>query len=250
MVNIETKRKDSKKNKSVLLFSGGMDSLMYNYLLKPDIILYIKHNNTYQEQEENSIQNLIEKKFIDEKKFIVEKSLQLGKFERDDAIIPNRNLYFITLATHYGETIYLGSMKGDRTLDKSLPFYKLCEDMFNFLYQKQHWCEERRFEIGSPFKHLTKTELLKKYLETDGDINALLTSYSCYRGKEKPCGICKACFRKWVALKNNNISQDILNNYFEQDPAKVAWLEDILPLIKKHQWREDEDEDILKALGL
>lgn len=250
MVNIETENKDKKKNKSVLLFSGGMDSVMYNYLLKPDIILYIEHKNRYQDEEAKSIDRLIKKGFIDKEKLIIEKTFDLEKFERDDAIIPNRNLYFITLATHYGETVYLGSVNGDRTLDKSIKFYELSKEVFDYLYQEQHWCEERKFIIGSPFKEYTKTELLYKYLEEKGDINAILASYSCYEGKDKPCGWCKPCFRKWVALKNNGVSDDILKDYFKNDPAKAPWIQEILPLIKEKKWRGDEDVYTLKALGL
>jgi len=250
MAIIETKNIDRKKNKSVLLFSGGMDSMMYNYLLKPDIILYIEHNNQYQHKEKLSISLLILKGLIDKEKLIIERTFDLGKFERDDVIIPNRNLYFITLAAHYGEVIYLGSMNGDRTLDKSIEFYKLSKKLFDYLYQEQHWCEKRTFDIGSPFKKFTKTQLLDKYLNEGGDIGAILTSYSCYEGTDKPCGWCKACFRKWVALKNNRVPDNILKDYFEKDPAKAPWLNEILPLIKKGKWRGDEDKDILKALNL
>ena len=41
MTNIETKAKDIPKNKTVLLFSGGMDSLIMNHLLNPDILLVL-----------------------------------------------------------------------------------------------------------------------------------------------------------------------------------------------------------------
>lgn len=247
MVNIETKSKDFPKKKSVLLFSGGMDSLIMNHLLKPDILLIIPHNNLYEKQEMNCINKLINKGYIDKREIIFDKSLQLGQFERDDAIIPNRNLYFITLATHYGETIYLGSVYGDRSLDKSIPFFKKCEDMFNFLFQNQHWCDKRKFKIGAPFKHLTKTQLVKKYLKRGGNPQQLLESYSCYDGEKKPCGWCKPCFRKWVSLKNNNIDT---KEYFKNNPWEADWLKDILPLIKKNKWRGKEDNDIKKALGI
>jgi len=242
-----TKAKDKPKGKSVLLFSGGMDSLIMNYLLKPDVLLVIPHGNKYEKQEMECIKRLINKKIIDKKKVVFDKSLQLGQFERDDAIIPNRNLYFITLATHYGETIYLGSVYGDRSLDKSKVFFKKCENMFNFLYMEQHWCKGRTFSISAPFKNLTKTELIDEYIYNGGSRDALLESYSCYAGNNKPCGVCKPCFRKWVSLKNNNINTD---KYFKQDPWKASWLKVLLPLIKKNKYRGREDNDIKKALGM
>lgn len=239
MINIETKQKDIPKNKTVLLFSGGMDSVMYNKLLNPDILLYIKHGNKYENEEIARLEKVAEGKLT------ICNNFNLKEFERDDAIIPNRNLYFITLATHYGENILLGSVYGDRTLDKSLEFYAKLQDVFNYLFQEQHWCEARTFHIDSPFKSYTKTELLRRYLQEGYDIDLILESYSCYEGKKKQCGWCKPCFRKWVALQNNNINTD---GYFKNKPSEAEWLLELLPLIKKGAWRGREDTNILEAL--
>jgi len=247
MTNIETKQKNKPTEKSVLLFSGGMDSLMYYYLLKPDIVLFIKHGNKYEAKELNILYKLIEKGYIPQEKVIINTDLQLGNYERDDAIIPMRNLLFFTIASLYGETIYIGAMNGDRTLDKKDEFFWRCKDMFNYLYDEQHWCEGRKFEICSPFRNLTKTQLVAKYIKAGGPKEALLVSYSCYEGNEKPCGWCKPCFRKFVALENNNIET---KDYFENEPAKAPWLQEILPLIMEHAWRGDEDTDITKALHI
>jgi len=241
---IETNNKDKPKNKSVLLFSGGMDSLIFNYLLNPDILLILPHGNKYEEQEIKHIHNLINKGIIDKNKVIFDKSLQLGQWERDDAIILNRNLFFITLATLYGETIYLGSVYGDRSLDKSNKFFYLCEKMFNYLFQDQHYCEARNFKIGSPYKRLTKTKLVKLYLNKGGNPEHLLESYSCYEGTE-PCGVCKPCFRKWVSLECNNIKT---NNYFKINPWEAKWLDEILPKVMKGEYRGKEDKNIIEAL--
>jgi len=246
MVNMITKGKDIPTGKKVLLFSGGMDSLMMNYLLNPDILLVIPHGNKYQKRELEVIENLMKKGVIDRAKVVFDESLELGWAERDDAIIPNRNLYFITLATHYGETIYLGSVYGDRSSDKSLEFFSKCEDMFNYLFKDQHWCENRTFKIEATYKDYTKTELVKLFLEKGGKADDLLTSYSCYDGKDIACGICKPCFRKWVSLENNNINTD---NYFENNPWEADWVPQILEQINSPEgYRGREDKEILRAL--
>ena len=41
MVNMITSGKQKVTGKTVLLFSGGMDSLMFDYLMNPDVLLYI-----------------------------------------------------------------------------------------------------------------------------------------------------------------------------------------------------------------
>ena len=47
-LNVITKGKETRKDKSVLLFSGGMDSVMFDLLLNPDILLYIPTGSNYE----------------------------------------------------------------------------------------------------------------------------------------------------------------------------------------------------------
>ena len=97
--------------KKVLLYSGGMDSWLIDKIWKPDVKLYIDINGEYSKEEIKRLPNDV----------IVEK-LDLGRFEREDKIIPMRNLFFVTLASLYGEEICLGATAGDRVLDKSIEF--------------------------------------------------------------------------------------------------------------------------------
>ena len=56
--NVITKEKFKNKGKSVLLFSGGMDSLIFDKLLNPDILLYIPSGSKYKEIESKKIKEL------------------------------------------------------------------------------------------------------------------------------------------------------------------------------------------------
>ena len=242
-----TNRKEQPRNKSVLLFSGGMDSVMFSKLLNPDVLLYIPTESSYSKRESEAIDNLISKGIIDKTKLIrLENVLSLKQFERDDYIVPNRNAFLILLASMYGETIYLGSVYGDRSKDKDKEFYKLMEDLLNHMWQEQHWTEERTFKILDPYKDTTKTELLKEYIERGFDPNDILESYSCYEGRKCACGVCKPCSRKWVALVNNNVK--IPDGYFENNPASADWIQKVLPQMKQGLYRGREDFEFLKAL--
>ena len=120
------------------------------------------------------------------------------------------------------------------------------EDLLNHMWQEQHWTEERKFKIESPFKDKTKTELVREYVQQGGSIEELLTSYSCYEGGEKHSGQCKACFRKWVSLVNNKI--DTPSDYWENNPWESEFLDDIKNSVYNGKWRGKEDKDILKAM--
>ena len=74
-------------NKKVLLYSGGMDSWLIDKLWKPDIRLYVDMNTRYSKEEM--------KRLPDDT--IIER-LDLSKWEREDKIIPLRNMYLIAMA--------------------------------------------------------------------------------------------------------------------------------------------------------
>ncbi len=246
-MSIITNKKEKSKNKKVLLFSGGMDSVIFNYLLKPDILLHINYGGKYSNIEKEKIDELIKNNIIDKNKLIiVDFGNWLGELERDDLIIPSRNSYLINYAANYGDIIYLCSVYGDRSTDKDKEFYELMEDMLNHVYKKQHWSEGRRFNISSPYKDLTKTELVKLYLKEGGNPDWLKISYSCYKGTSKVCSECKACFRKAVCLWNNNID---ISNYY--DLTKLRSSKDIIYLKKiilNNEYRGREDKDIAKFM--
>ena len=115
-----TDNKEQVRNKSVLLFSGGQDSLIINYLMKPDVLLNISMNSNYDRTERATFDSI----GIDTTKLVnLDEVIDLGIFERDDAIIPNINAHLTLLASHFGETIWLGSVHGDRSYDKDEKFY-------------------------------------------------------------------------------------------------------------------------------
>ena len=239
MAEMITKGKEQVRGKSVLLYSGGMDSLMIDYLLKPDVLLNISMNSAYDARERES--------FPDKKIIFLDDVINLGRYERDDAIVANRNAHLVLLASHYGETIWLGSVSGDRSFDKDEIFYNHMETLLNHMWQKQHWTEERRFTVSSPFKDRTKTDLVEEYLEKGGQPQYLLDSYSCYEGEQQHCGQCKACFRKWVALENNVVEYN-RDSYWKEAPWEAPWLEEVMYQIYNGNYRGDEDSDIIDAL--
>ena len=246
MTEMITKGKEQVRDKIVLLYSGGMDSLMIDYLMKPDVLLNVNMQSSYDARERETFE--FNKLNVDMNRMIyLHDELNLKDYERDDAIVPNRNAHLVLFASHYGETIWLGSVSGDRSFDKDEMFYHHMETLLNHMWQAQHWTEERRFTVSSPFKDRTKTDLVEEYLEKGGQPQYLLDSYSCYEGEQQHCGQCKACFRKWVALENNAVEYN-RDSYWKEAPWEAPWLEEILYQIYNGGYRGIEDKDIIYAL--
>ena len=245
---IETSNKEQKKNKTVLLFSGGMDCLCVNYLFKPDVLLHIDYGGKYSKQEKESIKKLIEVGAIDKDKLIeIDIGDWLGKMERDDLIIPDRNVYLVTLAARYGERIYLASVAGDRSFDKDKEFYDKMSLLLSHTNNKQHWSERRQIIVTSPVKDITKNQMLHTFLERGGNPKWLLESYSCYAGEDKPCGLCKPCLRKAIALHINKIY--VPNDYFSNNPTRNSEIIRLKDKIIRGKYRGEEDKDICLFMG-
>ena len=104
MVNMITKYKEKPTGKMVLLFSGGMDSVIFDHLLQPDILLYLPTGSKYEDIETKKLLDLSKKGYIDGSKLVMLPDvLNLSLFERDDAIVPNRNAFLLLFASLYGE---------------------------------------------------------------------------------------------------------------------------------------------------
>lgn len=244
---MDTKKKHQPTGKKVLLFSGGMDSLIIEHFIKPDILLYIPSKSSYEEIETKKLYELVDGGYVDKDKLVVfEDTLNLKRFERDDYIVPNRNAFYLLLASMIGETLILGSVSGDRSNDKDEIFFSKINDLMDYMWKEQHWCEERKFNVISPYKDTTKTELVRKYLDTGGSTRALLKSYSCYSGNDKPCGVCKPCFRKWISLYNNDV--EIPDDYYENEPSSAEWIDGLQENLLSGTYRGKEDSDWIKAL--
>lgn len=225
---------------SVMLYSGGMDSLIMSHVFNVDVCLYVDVGGQYSAKEIQSCG--------DYKKLKIKK-LDIGEYElKDSLILPNRNAYFCLLASHYGETIYLGATDGDRSTDKDEGFIERMESLLNHMNKPQHWTKGKTYKVLTPFMDQTKTEMVRLYLDTGGSIPKLLNSISCYNPYVKQCGICKPCARKWVALKNNGLGMEA-SKIFPIDPS-MYFTDDILKQCELGLYRgPKEDADILKAMG-
>ena len=229
--------------KKVLLYSGGMDSWLIDKIWKPDIKLYVNIHTRYSEKELEKLDTSNVQVF----------DFPLGMWERDDAIIPLRNLYLVMVACNITGSedveICLGATNGDRVLDKSYEFVNKTNDLLNYLYQPQHWIPEgKKVKVCIDFKDKTKTDLIKLFVENGGNIDdAFKQSFSCYNPVDgHECWSCKPCFRKFVSFAVNGyeFDQDVI------DKCITYIKKEILPQIEKGTYGrgKQEEADILNIV--
>lgn len=233
------RRSMAEANGKVLLYSGGLDSYCAAYVWHPDTLLHVDMGTAYGIQELEKLHKApLPVTVVD---------LDLVAWEREDKIIPMRNLLLVTLASVYGDQVGLAATKGDRVLDKSQGFALLATNVLSYLWQPQHWTVGRdAVDVVLPVKHLTKTQLVREALSIGAPPEGMWRdTFSCYTpnmaGAE--CGECKPCARKWVALKANVLISPNMD-------AGEYVLREYWPAILNGGWDRGAEEatDVITAL--
>jgi len=181
----------------ILCYSGGLDSLIaWHYLGKPPSI-YFKCAE-YSQVEMDSIR-------ISNPNCIVINRIDLSLYQRGEkAYIPHRNIIFAALASNYDARVVIAGIKDDQVPDKNPQAFELISEALTVT-------SESPVTVTSPFWDMTKSQIIKWFLDNVPNALSLIkTSVSCYSG-EKYCGECPSCFRKAVALWENNIKLDFAN---------------------------------------
>lgn len=191
---------------SVVLFSGGMDSLIaWEYLGRPDR-LYVRLGHRYEHEEYEVVKGFIKKNsgVLN----VVDMRTIGSSFEEEDATIPLRNLYLAMVAANMGySNIYIVAQKEERSIpDRSVAFFKMATEMLTFL-------TGRPVSVASPFADMDKVDMVRWYIDHLKDMKSLEETWACYTPvrvglHREPCGNCPACFRRFNAL--------VLNGYHEQ----------------------------------
>lgn len=222
----------------VLLYSGGLDSFILAHMYPNARLLYINSGARYSGKE---IGNL---KMAPRNVTVLNDVLNLSNYERDDAIVPARNLLLLTIASYYGDTIYLAATSGDRSTDKDETFASETAKLLNYVYDCHHF-ERRDIKIDLSSTAFSKGQLVRWYLANKHPVEGLLNTLSCYAPTPGHCGQCKACIRRWTALATNGIETD---DYI-QHPKTYDWT-DILDQMNTYEGWRCPDEDVYTTLVL
>lgn len=177
--------------KKVLLYSGGLDSWLIDKLWKPDIKLYISTNTDMSKSELKRMPS-----------DVIIKELDLSEFEskEDNFLLPNRNLFFVIMASYFGENICLGATGTSTHFDKTDHFVRSVSNLLTYLDEES---KARKIKIEIPYANKTKEELLQMYIKGGGDAGeAWIKTFSCYSPiNDKECGECSSCLKKRKAFK-------------------------------------------------
>jgi Queuosine biosynthesis protein QueC len=180
--------------KRALLFTGGLDSVMLWRRTNPVELVYVMQpGSPYLLSELTTICNLCE----------MEPRLRVLTIEgadwpepEDDGHVPHRNLGLIVqvAAVTGAQRLYLGSVRGESSPDKSRAFLRAASQALSA-------SEHADIRVEAPLRRQTKAWHLSEHLRRwPEDYELLAATRSCYAETGR-CGECLACFRRWVAFK-------------------------------------------------
>lgn len=201
---------------AVLLSSGGMDSFLVGRRLPPGSVhVFVDVQQKYRAKEHAAAARVADECTA---QFVPMDGAHIGAYEHPSGIIPFRNAELLLCAAQHGDHLYMGVLLGEINSDKSPEFLEAMERVLNISHRAQYWTEGRAFQIHTPLRGQTKSEAVRVYLhdERRPNLRALLATVSCYSASEGHCGRCPSCFKRWVALTNNGVTDPS----FDDDPAR------------------------------
>lgn len=123
------------------------------------------------------------------------KEIPDGHYEEENmkqTVVPNRNMIMSAIAAGYGQStgatfLALGVHAGDHAI------YPDCrEEFIDALRKSIELSDWNPFTVRTPFQRMTKIEILEIGLQLSIPVDYAQT-WTCYKGKEKPCGTCGSC---------------------------------------------------------
>ena len=235
---------DDSRVDRIVCFSAGLDSLMAwfwanKYEVGPTHLIFFKSSHVYESKEYFAVRNIARclgfkvttpssfLKSIERDKsdnfLIIDTTFDFTYTEdKETFYIPYRNMYFLSKASVFGKKVIMGGIKGDLVEDNNPQAYEIMQKCFTTITPYD-------VELVSYFWDMTKVQIVKWFLEEEITINSKILSLedkrdlirfsvSCYSPEiNTKCGKCKSCFRRWVALENNNLEDKWVVNPWESD---------------------------------
>lgn len=210
--------------KAIVLLSGGLDSTTALYVAKDmgfDELYAITFK--YGQKHDKELQcaaNVAKAAGVREHKVVelllnqwkgcslTDENMEIedGRVDRGDipdTYVPARNMVFLSVAASYADAlditdIFIGVSEVDYSgyVDCREEFIRAMEHAIN-LGTVLGAEKKRKITIHAPFMYLTKANEVRLGVKLGVDFG---TTWTCYRGDEKPCGTCDSCLLRAKAF--------------------------------------------------
>jgi 7-cyano-7-deazaguanine synthase in queuosine biosynthesis len=203
-----------------MAYSGGPDSFIIWRLLGCPDAVYLNVGNSASAQEIERVE-LAAKKYAQPDRPIRVWESGYGMRELSTGWIPYRNLRLILACAQVSPDVVLGRI-AEWGPDKNPGFFRRTERLLAGSRGGHFQAADDlpKVRIHTPFGHMTKTALVRRYLQVFGPaaVDDLVDyTWSCYGDGPAFCGRCGGCWCRWVAFHNNGINED---RRYAQQPVR------------------------------
>lgn len=238
MMNMTRKKTMSDLKKSIILLSGGLDSLVSLALAREEynieLALTFDYGQKSVEQEVLASKKICEHykiahrvikldwlKEITQTSLVGEseipkvdvKDLKSSEFVEKSAKsvwVPNRNGLFLNIAGCFADSYSFTHLIFGANREEGQTFPDNTQDFVDSVTKEFEFSTQNAPKVVAPLINLNKDDIVKSAIEHSVPLEL---TRSCYSDKEKNCGICESCVRLKSALEANNC-QDLIKVLF------------------------------------
>lgn len=216
------------QDSAALLLSGGIDSttLLYYLLSKGVDITCIsfnygqKHSKELESARYFSKQLGVKHEILDltslshlfsKSSLIGDQSVSLGPYSSESlksTVVPNRNMIMLSIACSYAISNGIKSVAYAAHSGDHITYHDCRPEFVVALDQAFSICDASSPRLLAPFLHKKKSDIISLARNLGVDLSK---TWSCYAGKDSPCGECGTCIEISKALEtlNENLQESI-----------------------------------------
>lgn len=213
--------------KIVILYSGGLDSLIMRHYAKvkyPEAkikCLYYAHGADSEDSEIQRLPSYVEVRVL---QWLGDKIKPVAKKEDPFAgaiYIPGRNLIFSALAAcqELADEIWMGTLVDEdnpKGTDKNQKFRQDTSELLSYVLSP--FLDKVTVKFPFVDEKWTKADCVKWALETGLSPKEITNTVSCWHHHGIACGQCKQCFKRQLVFKLNDLEEE-----YATDPISSAF---------------------------
>jgi 7-cyano-7-deazaguanine synthase len=213
--------------KIAVLVSGGLDSFLayrlacYQHRAENVAAVFVRYGQPYQAKEESAVRALIPEAIFVDADLVADKLDNVPTLHQQE--IYGRNILLAFYGAQLAPEVWLAALETEMNptavRDKQPEFLHMLSMLFTYTFKS------KRFEtrVVTPFATKTKSDivadaLLKEYATKE----EILRTSTCYHEEHKACGECSTCFKRWIALTNNELTEEYATDITKNEYGRTT----------------------------
>jgi 7-cyano-7-deazaguanine synthase len=133
--------------------------------------------------------------------------MKIAKKTAEQVWVPARNVVFLSIGAALAENFKYDHIVTGFDAEEAATFPDNTIEFVERFNEMLEFGTLTKTRVLAPLISMNKTDIVKRSLEINAPIE---WSWSCYDGKELPCGVCESCLRRKRAFKNAGVKDPLL----------------------------------------